>query len=220
SVFSGLEDVWVKFTQTGKVSFSDLTRSVLADLARIQLRQALTGMGGSWMSGVLGALSGGLNSTGNAAVTMGTSSINDDLFQKMRGFTPRGFTVGGYTGPGGVNEPAGIVHKGEVVWSQADIARAGGLGVVEAMRRGLRGYAEGGLVGAMGAGGPIGGAVNIKVSNAPAGTTATASRNGSGGLDIDVLLGQVDQFIGGRIAGGTGSSYSAIKGRFGLGDSI
>jgi lambda family phage tail tape measure protein len=220
SVFSGLEDVWVKFTQTGKVSFSDLTRSVLADLARIQLRQALTGVGGSWMSGVLGALSGGLNTTGNAAVTMGTSSINDELFQRMRGFTPRGFTVGGYTGPGGVNEPAGIVHKGEVVWSQADIARAGGLGVVEAMRRGLRGYAEGGLVGAMGAGGPIGGAVNIKVSNAPAGTTATASRNGSGGLDIDVLLGQVDQFIGGRIAGGTGSSYSAIKGRFGLGDSI
>ncbi|MBN5011509.1 phage tail tape measure protein [Stenotrophomonas maltophilia] len=220
SVFSGLEDVWVKFTQTGKISFSDLTRSVLADLARIQLRQALTGVGGSWMSGVLGALSGGLNTTGNAAVTMGTSSINDELFQKMRGFTPRGFTVGGYTGPGGVNEPAGIVHKGEVVWSQADIARAGGLGVVEAMRRGLRGYAEGGLVGAMGAGVPTGGAVNIKVSNAPAGTTATASRNGSGGLDIDVLLGQVDQFIGGRIAGGTGSSYSAIKGRFGLGDSI
>ncbi|WP_174800679.1 phage tail length tape measure family protein [Martelella limonii] len=53
---------------------------------------------------------------------------------------------GGYTGPGGVHEPAGVVHKGEVVWSQLDIARAGGVQVVEAMRLGRRGYASGGVV--------------------------------------------------------------------------
>lgn len=48
----------------------------------------------------------------------------------------KGFSGGGYTGAGGVNEPAGIVHKGEVVWSQADIRRFGGVESVEAMRRG------------------------------------------------------------------------------------
>lgn len=48
----------------------------------------------------------------------------------------KGFSEGGYTGPGGVNQPAGIVHKGEVVWSQADISRFGGVAAVEAMRRG------------------------------------------------------------------------------------
>lgn len=46
------------------------------------------------------------------------------------------FASGGYTGPGSVNDVAGIVHKGEIVWSQADIARAGGPGRVEAMRVG------------------------------------------------------------------------------------
>ncbi len=46
------------------------------------------------------------------------------------------FSVGGYTGPGRVDEFGGIVHKGEIVWSQADIARAGGPGRVEAMRVG------------------------------------------------------------------------------------
>jgi len=56
------------------------------------------------------------------------------------------FDVGGYTGPGGVKQPAGVVHKGEVVWSQRDIARAGGVATVEAMRLGKRGYADGGLV--------------------------------------------------------------------------
>ncbi|MGQ7957687.1 tape measure protein [Pseudomonas sp. SP16.1] len=57
-----------------------------------------------------------------------------------------GFASGGYTGPGGRYEPAGVVHRGEVVWSQLDIARAGGVAVVEAMRRGLRGYDMGGIV--------------------------------------------------------------------------
>lgn len=58
------------------------------------------------------------------------------------------FATGGYTGPGGVYEPAGVVHRGEVVWSQLDIARAGGVAVVEAMRRGMRGYSVGGIVAA------------------------------------------------------------------------
>jgi tape measure domain-containing protein len=60
--------------------------------------------------------------------------------------TVPGFAGGGYTGPGGRLEPAGVVHRGEVVWSQLDVARAGGVAVVEAMRRGLRGYDMGGIV--------------------------------------------------------------------------
>lgn len=58
-----------------------------------------------------------------------------------------GFDEGGYTGPGGKHEPAGIVHRGEVVFSQSDVSRHGGVSVVEAMRRGVPGYAGGGIVG-------------------------------------------------------------------------
>lgn len=47
-----------------------------------------------------------------------------------------GFSGGGYTGAGGVNEYAGPAHKGEVVWSQADIRKAGGVATVEALRKG------------------------------------------------------------------------------------
>ncbi|MES2692792.1 MAG: hypothetical protein V4773_04910 [Verrucomicrobiota bacterium] len=47
-----------------------------------------------------------------------------------------GFADGGYTGPGGKYQPAGLVHRGEVVWSQADISAAGGLANVEALRTG------------------------------------------------------------------------------------
>jgi len=58
---------------------------------------------------------------------------------------PTGYSSGGYTGSGGKNQPAGIVHKGEVVFSQADVKRHGGASAVNNMR--LRGYADGGVVG-------------------------------------------------------------------------
>lgn len=61
---------------------------------------------------------------------------------------PTGYSDGGFTGYGGKFDPAGIVHKGEVVWSQEDIKRWGGVNVVEAMRtsRPPKGYSDGGLV--------------------------------------------------------------------------
>ncbi|HDX6055419.1 tape measure protein, partial [Acinetobacter baumannii] len=61
--------------------------------------------------------------------------------------TPQGFADGGYTGNGLKHTPAGIVHKGEVVWSQDDIKRWGGVSVVESMRTSSpSGYANGGYV--------------------------------------------------------------------------
>jgi tape measure domain-containing protein len=68
-------------------------------------------------------------------------------FSKLTSAMLPGFDQGGYTGSGGVKQAAGIVHKGEVVWSQRDVARAGGVAAVEAMRKGLPGYAQGGVVG-------------------------------------------------------------------------
>lgn len=212
SAIGGFEDAWVKFTTTGKLSFSDLTKSVLADLARIAARQAAMGIVNMFAS----AWGGGVTAAGNQAVTSGTSSINNQLFQNMRG----GYSTGGYTGDGGVHQPAGVVHKGEVVWSQRDVARAGGVGVVEAMRKGLKGYDSGGAVATPVGSGMAAGAINVRVMNAPAGTTASASRNSQGGFDIEVLLGQVDSYIGGQVASGQGSTYAAMGSRFGLKDSV
>lgn len=64
---------------------------------------------------------------------------------KINSVNYSGFANGGYTGAGGKYDPAGIVHKGEVVFSQADVARWGGVGNVEAMRTG-KGFADGGVV--------------------------------------------------------------------------
>ncbi|WP_203008613.1 phage tail length tape measure family protein [Pseudomonas paraversuta] len=80
----------------------------------------------SWLPAALVA---SIGSFGAAAVVGGTALIAAYALIK-------GFSSGGYTGAGGVNEPAGMVHKGEVVWSQADISRFGGVAAVESLRKG------------------------------------------------------------------------------------
>ena len=57
-----------------------------------------------------------------------------------------GFDEGGFTGNGGKNDPAGIVHRGEYVFSQ-DAVKAIGVENLEAMHNQLKGYSNGGLVG-------------------------------------------------------------------------
>ncbi|MGC1547223.1 MAG: phage tail length tape measure family protein [Rhodanobacter sp.] len=91
-----------------------------------------------------------------------------------------GYSGGGYTGSGGVHEPAGVVHKGEVVWSQHDVARAGGVSTVEAMRLGRRGYADGGYVG-------LANGFNATTDRMPApaaNSGSSGSNNSSAGLRI------------------------------------
>lgn len=58
-----------------------------------------------------------------------------------------GFAGGGYTGHGGKYEPAGVVHRGEYVFSKAATARIG-VGNLDRVHRGAKGYSEGGLVSA------------------------------------------------------------------------
>lgn len=54
-----------------------------------------------------------------------------------------GFAGGGFTGPGGKYDPAGIVHRGEFVFTQEATSRIG----VGNLYRLMRGYANGGYVG-------------------------------------------------------------------------
>lgn len=117
--FGGMTDALTDFVTTGKADFAGLAKSILADIAKIAMQKAIAGLVGNMFGGF--ADGGAVGDTG--------------------------FSSGGFTGFGGKYEPAGIVHKGEVVWSQRDVAAAGGVATVEAMRKGNKGYANGGIVG-------------------------------------------------------------------------
>ncbi|EPT8736060.1 phage tail length tape measure family protein [Klebsiella variicola] len=66
-----------------------------------------------------------------ASIAEQTASIVSNI-QAVSGV---GFASGGYTGPGGMYQPAGIVHKGEYVFDQASTNRIG-VSQLEALRNG------------------------------------------------------------------------------------
>lgn len=112
-----------KVTADGIATASSLTATATTTTA--QVAAAGTTLA-SWLPAALVA---SIGSFGAAAVVGGGALLAAFALIK-------GFSNGGYTGAGGVNEPAGTVHKGEIVWSQSDIRKFGGVATVEAMRKG------------------------------------------------------------------------------------
>lgn len=95
TALSGWEDAWVRFAQTGKLSFRDMANAIIADLARIAAKQAAVGI----INAVASAWGGssGLTAAGNAAATSGTQSINEGLLAGYGGGRARGGPVSGST---------------------------------------------------------------------------------------------------------------------------
>ena len=120
--FDKMGDALADFVATGKLDFRSLTVSILQDLSKMLIKMAIVNA----MKSALGYADGGI---------VGGGSTQFDAL----------FSGGGYTGYGGKYEPAGIVHKGEVVFSQRDVRNHGGVAAVERLR--LKGYADGGTVG-------------------------------------------------------------------------
>jgi len=150
SAFTSMEDAVVNFAIAGKFSFSDFTKSILADMARIATRQAASGLlssiagtaVGAWFGGGAGAASSGASGTASAA---GSSGFDYGLGSASSGmtYTPT-FSDGGFTGEGGKYDPAGIVHAGEFVLRREVVSQPGMLRYLEMLN--TRGYADGGLV--------------------------------------------------------------------------
>ena len=59
NAFSSMEDAVANFATTGKLSFSDFAKSIIADMARIATRQAASGLLSSLAGSALGAYFGG-----------------------------------------------------------------------------------------------------------------------------------------------------------------
>lgn len=73
--FQGMEDALVKFVQTGKLSFTDMINAFIADIVRLQIRQAATaaigsssGGGTNWL-GIIGGIAGMFGGTSATAAT-------------------------------------------------------------------------------------------------------------------------------------------------------
>ncbi|MCL8299370.1 phage tail tape measure protein [Pseudomonas mosselii] len=113
NAFSSMEDAVANFAITGKLSFSDFAKSVLADMARIATRQAITGIAGSLFGSAIGGFFGG----GASAVGEGT----------MTGFSEGSFVP---NAKGGVYDSPSLSHFSNQVHSTPQFfAFAKGAGV-------------------------------------------------------------------------------------------
>lgn len=146
NAFSSMEDAVVNFAMTGKFSFADFTKSILADMVRIETQRAASGLLGSlvsWGATAASAYFGGGGGNGMEAGSAGAVSSN--LGASQAGYSSAyGFSDGGYTGAGGKYDPAGIVHAGEFVLRREVVSQPGMLDYLSALNS--RGYADGGLV--------------------------------------------------------------------------
>ena len=112
-----------------------LMNDVLDAIFRVNKEASGMGGGGGGILGFIGKIFGGFG---------GGGGIDTSYFFNHAGL----WADGGYTGAGGKYTPAGVVHRGEYVFSQEAVARIG-LGRLDKMHSSAkRGYAEGGLVGA------------------------------------------------------------------------
>lgn len=122
---------------------------------------------------------------------------------------PMPFAAGGYTGRGGKYEPAGVVHRGEYVFSQEAVNRIG----IPKLQQMHRGYASGGFVGSTPPSNSNG--IKVEIINASGGQVQArdGGRRQEGGVDIQRVI--IDAVAGG-IASGQSPINSAMEGRYGL----
>ncbi|VVP25870.1 hypothetical protein PS876_04077 [Pseudomonas fluorescens] len=76
NAFSSMEDAVVNFAMTGKLSFADFTKSILADMARIATRQASSALLSSLVGAATSYFTGGGSGNGLAAGSAGATSSN------------------------------------------------------------------------------------------------------------------------------------------------
>ncbi|EMX4807023.1 phage tail tape measure protein [Escherichia coli] len=130
--FDGIAQNMAAMLTGSEQNWRSFTRSVLSMMTEILLKQAMVGIVGSIGSAIGGAAGGGASASGGTAIQAAAAKFH--------------FATGGFTGTGGKYEPAGIVHRGEFVFTKEATSRIG----VGNLYRLMRGYATGGYVGTPG----------------------------------------------------------------------
>lgn len=151
---AALTDVFMSVLD-GSKSAEEAVADLLLQIAKVQMQKALMGM-----------FTGPMN---------GASDFVGGLL---------GFSDGGFTGTGGKYEPAGVVHKGEFVFSKETVQRLGAGNLDRLHQSARKGYASGGLVGDAGkvARATSGRAMDSAEASAPTVTiSAPITVNASGG---------------------------------------
>ena len=143
SISSALTDL----VTTGKMNFKSLTKSILTNIIEI-INKLLVAQAIQSAMGWMGSAGAGVSAGAGAATGGYQQAYTGGL---IRGYATGGGVgyndePGGFTGNGNKYTPAGIVHKGEFVFTKEATKRLGVANLYALMREAQHGYANGGGV--------------------------------------------------------------------------
>ncbi|WLE60232.1 phage tail length tape measure family protein [Burkholderia plantarii] len=218
--FQGIEDALVNFATTGKLNFSSLANSVIADIVRMQVKAAESSLLGSGSGGGLGGLLSQLISGAGAS---GVSSLGGSLAGSAGGsagaidlsgavdFLASGGPVFGPGTSTSDSIPA-MLSNGEGVINAKGMQSIGGAAGLFAINSGhltggWRHYASGGAVGASSVPSttaPAAGGIVVNVIGASSQPEVKRSTASDGTTQIDLIFSQVESRLAAGVASGSG----------------
>jgi len=199
-VTSGMEDAWVSFVQTGKLSFTSLANSIIADLARMSAKAAISGLLASAVSAASGLFGSNTGLAGSVANALPGDSL-DNLLGLTGNFAGSHAEGGVLSGPGSGTSDSLLIRAsdGEGILTAATVSRIGENGVNAlnngATVDGLARFASGGVVG--------GGVAQDGATQGAAISLTVQTSDSGGGLSADDakwLQGQLKNLVDARIA--------------------
>ncbi|MGX9359627.1 phage tail tape measure protein [Pantoea ananatis] len=191
STMSSALDNMSSMLVSSKADWKSWGLSVLQMISKVALQIAVVnavGSSGSSLGSIFGSVAGSFG--GVAAGSAGAASTG--AMGLATSYT--GYDGGGFTGWGGKHEPAGVVHKGEFVFTKEATERIG----VSNLYSMMKGYADGGVVG----------------NGTPAFSSGVDRAGGNGGgivvnASVSVVQGEAS---GDASASGTLSAAKQLKG--------
>ena len=158
NVFKGFRDVagnamnsvshaLTDLVTTGKMDFKSLTKSILTNIIEI-INKLLVAQAIQSAMGWMGSAGAGVSAGAGAATGGYQQAYTGGLIYGYANGGGVGYNdePGGFTGNGNKYTPAGIVHKGEFVFTKEATKRIGVNNLYTLMREAQRGYANGGGV--------------------------------------------------------------------------
>lgn len=212
---TGIEDAFVKMAETGKLSFRDLTNSIISDLMRIAVRTSITGP-------LAGALSSGLSSLFGGSGWISSSAAQ--AAASTSGYAGMGYRYSGGSAKGNVffggnlsdyrnsvvSEPTFFTHQA-LISKYAKGAGLMGEAGPEAVMPLVR--TSGGNLGvrAEGTGKQI---VNVTVINNAGAQVETSQReNEDGSLDVEIMI---DQMVTRSMVKRSGGASNVLRKGYGM----
>ncbi len=191
NAFSSMEDALVDFVKTGKLDFASLADSIISDMIRMQIQSSVTKPLSNALGDFVGSLFGGSETaTAHTGGVIGGDHLSTKTVSPSVFIGAPKFHTGGIVG----DEVPIIAKRGEAVFTPGQMKMLGG---------------------ALGSSDKVNVRVNVHNHASNATARADVRRDGSGGLDLNIIIEEIENTMTRNVSRGEGMAPT-LERRYGL----